>query len=538
MNEPGDSRSRAADGDTRTAENMRTRPDGLAGRGGRADRAGRQRPGWGAVAGAPPSPLGAVDVLGLPNRRLSVALGLLLLLAVAASRVVAFPASIWDQDEAYLGLAVAGFDPEANRPHPPWFPLWVAVGTLAAPLAAEPAKGLQAVGAAAGVWTLFPLISLFSIWLRRDLAAAAAALYLFLPGPWFLSGRAFGDTTATFLLLLAAAWWLRPDPDRPAIVGGAVAAGLCLLVRPQLLLAVCGIAACRWLGARTRGHRAALVLPVLAVLIAGGIGTAVAAGGVGPLWRSLGAHLRYQLEGLAAVDHGLTASGVARCLIRSELAVAWIAMAAVGLLAWHRQRRSVGNPWPLVIGGILPLLVTVYWLSDPTRARYALPFLALTSGLVVVGLASMVGRRLPGVVVAAAAAGSLAIGLPQALRYRADDSPAMAALRVAAAKASASGGPVVVERTLRSFADYLAAAGALRSPLISDFSVEIGAVEPPASATTVAVFSEGRGGFVAARESAEVFSCGIPWVRRLESNRFLDVTVANGARVVRAPTRW
>jgi hypothetical protein len=479
-----------------------------------------------------------VDVLGLPNRRLSVALGLLLLLAVAATRIAAFPASIWDQDEAYLGLAVGGFDPTANRPHPPWFPLWVAVGTLAAPLASEPARGLQAVGAVAGVCTLFPLISLFSIWLRRELAVAAALLYLFLPGPWFLSGRAFGDTAATYLLLLAAAWWLRPAPDRPTLVKGGLAAGLCLLVRPQLLLAVCGMVAARGIGARTRGDRAALALPLLSVLAAGSIATAVAAGGVGPLWRSLGVHLRYQLEGLAAVDQGLTASGVARCLIRPELAVAWIVMAVIGVVAWHRHRRTVCSPWPLALGGVAPVLVTVQWLADPTRARYALPLLALSVGPVVVGLAACVGWRPAAAVVAAAAAGSIAIGIPQALRYRADDSPAIAALRAAAGSVSASSGVVVVERTLRSFADYLASTGELRAPLITDFSVEIGAVEAPPSAATVAVFPEGRGSFVAARESAEVFACGIPWVRRLESNRFLDVTVATGARVVRAPTRW
>jgi len=502
------------------------------------NRAEQLRPGWAAPVGAPPSPLGDWDILGLPNRRLSAALGLLLLLAVAAIRIAAFPASIWDQDEAYLGLAVVDFDPAANRPHPPWFPVWVAAGMLAEPMAPEPAQGLQAIGAVAGVWTLYPLVALLSIWMRRELAAAAAALYLVLPGPWFLSGRAFADTTATFLLLLAAAWWLRRTPDRPTLVKGAVAAGLCLLVRPQLVLTVAGVAAFAWLGARSRSDRTALALPLIAVLAAGGLAIAAASGGIGPLRQSFEAHLRYQLDGLAAVDHGLAASGVARCLIRPELAVLWIVLAAVGVVAWHRQRRSVGSPWPLVVGGILPLLVTIHWLSDPTRARYALPFLALTCGFVVVGLASLLGSRLAGARVAAAAAGSLATGMPQSLRYRADDSPAIAALRMAAVDAAASGGPVVVERTLRSFADYLASTGALRSPLITDFSVEIGAVEPPPAATTVAVFPEGRGGFVAASESSATFRCDLPWVRRLESDRFLDITVATGAQVVRTPTRW
>jgi hypothetical protein len=502
------------------------------------DRAGRQRPGWGAAAGAPPSPLGTCDLLGLSNRRLSVLVGLLLLLAVAAIRVAAFPASIWDQDEAYLGLAVVDFDPVANRPHPPWFPLWVAAGMLAAPLAPEPAHGLQAIGAIAGVWTLYPLVALLSIWMRRELAVAAAAFYLVLPGPWFLAGRAFGDTAATFLLLLAVAWWLRPDPDRPALARGALAAGLCLLVRPQLLLGVLGVAVFCWLGARTRGDRATLALPLLAVLAAGGIAIAVAAGGVGPLWRSFQLHLRYQLDGLAAVNHGLAASGVARCLIRPELAVVWTVLAVIGVVAWHHHRHTVGSPWPLVLGGVAPVLVTVQWLADPMRARYALPLLALSVGPVVIGVASCLRWRLSVVAVAAAAACSLAAGLPQALAYRAAASPPVAALRAAASEAAASGGAVVVERTLRSFADYLASTGELRSLLITDFSVEIGAVEPPASATTVAVFPNGRGSFVAARESSATFRCDIPWVRRLESERFLDVTVAIGARVVHTPTRW
>jgi len=218
--------------------------------------------------------------------------------------------------------------------------------------------------------------------------------------------------------------------------------------------------------------------------------------------------------------------------------VLWIVLAAIGAAAWHRRRRAVGSPWPLLLGGLAPVLVTTQWLADPARARYALPLLALTAGLVAIGLAACIGRRAAAAVMAAAAAASLVVGLPQALRSRTAVSPAVAALHAAASETAASGGAVVVERTLRSFADYLASTGELRSPLITDFSVEIGAVEPPPPATTVAVFPKGRGGFVAASEAAVSFRCDIPWVRRLESERFLDVTVATGAGVVRTPTRW
>ena len=140
---------------------------------------------------------------------------MVLLMALAVCRFAAFPASIWDQDEAYLGLAVVDFDPAANQPHPPWFPLWVLTGRVLAPLSTDPALGLRAAAAIAGFWIWFPLVALFAIWMRRELAAAAATLYVFLPGPWFLAGRAHSDTPATFLLVLAAAWWLRPQPGGP-----------------------------------------------------------------------------------------------------------------------------------------------------------------------------------------------------------------------------------------------------------------------------------------------------------------------------------
>ena len=52
----------------------------------------------------------------------------LLLLVVLASRIAALPASIWEQDEAYLAMAVQRFDPANGVPQPPWSPLWLVLG--------------------------------------------------------------------------------------------------------------------------------------------------------------------------------------------------------------------------------------------------------------------------------------------------------------------------------------------------------------------------------------------------------------------------
>ena len=120
-----------------------------------------------------PSPLGSLHLFGLADRRLDLVLSTALVLLVLVSRVAAFPASIWEQDEAYFAAAVVHFDPAAGAPHPPWFPLWIGLGSLVHLTGIEGARSLQLVGLAASVWILFPLTSLWSTLLPRRLAPAA-----------------------------------------------------------------------------------------------------------------------------------------------------------------------------------------------------------------------------------------------------------------------------------------------------------------------------------------------------------------------------
>lgn len=497
------------------------------------------RQGWPRATGLIPShPLWDANLFGLRRKWLGVGCTLLLLAVVVASRAAVLPATIWDRDEAHLALAVTRFDPEVDRPHAPWFPLWVAGGKLAAPLASDPAKRLQILSGVMSVWTLFPLAALQSIWMRRRFAAATAVLYLFLPGPWFLSARAYSDTPATLLLLLVAAWWLRPHPDHRATLGGSIAAITCLLLRPQLILPVAGMGVLRWVRAGDRRDRMLVVLPLGLGAVASALGLVLATGSGSELLGSLARHVQYQLDGLPTANHGFASSGLARALILPELTVVWILLASGGIAVWHRRRSAAGgSPWPLVLAGLGPVLATVLLASDPTQTRYALPLLALSSGPAMIGLASMMGRwALAGVAVIVAIC--LTTGLPQAHVLRSEASPVISAFAAAGVEADARDGVVVVDRTLRVFADYATESRLLKSPVLTDFSVEIGAVDPPPAARTIAIFDRGRGVFVVDCDECETFRCKIPWMRRLGPDRFQDVTVAAGARVVRARTEW
>jgi hypothetical protein len=391
--------------------------------------------------------------------------------------------------------------------------------------------------AVAGIWMLWPLTALFSIWLRRPVAASAAILYLFLPGPWLLAGRALTDTPAAFLLVVTSAWWLRRRPVPGDLVGGSVAGGLCLLVRPQLAPAVVALVGWRLATARRSGDRWRVAGPLAGVVAAGAVATVLASGGLAPLTSALAEHLAYHVGGLSEIRHDLAGSGLARCLIRWELAAAWIALSALGLVAWAAHRSTVGSPWPLLVGLLAPLVLTTQALADPSHARYALPLLALTSGPVMIAAATVL-RRWTVAVALVLAVLSAGLGLPQAAAYRCGESPPVVGLRAADEWALQRSGLVVVDRTLVSFADYGRAAGFLSAPVINDFQLEIGSAAAPPPERAAAVYAAGKGGFVRSAGATTIHGARPAWVRRLGPDRFMEVTVAERPQLTGVSSPW
>jgi hypothetical protein len=490
---------------------------------------GRRRPWWRAADGSrPSSPFFSLRLFGLENARLDVALSVAVLALVVVSRVAAFPASIWEQDEAYFAAAVIDFDPADNHPHPPWFLLWILLGKLVSALGAEPALGLQILSAVFGVWILYPLTALWSSLLRRESAVGASLLFLATPVAWVLAGRAFTGTAATALLVLALACWIRAPHERAWVVAGSLAAAASVLLRPHFAAPLVVAVVFAWVQL-DRPLRRWLVAPAAAVLAAGGALLVAASGGWTPLWIGLQQHLSYHFERLPGATWSFAASGLARGLGHSVVAVTWVVLALIGFVALLRSRvrRDVTA---LVLGSLVPILITVYLLSDPTHARYAVPILALTGGPVVVGTAVILGRTSVAAIAVAMLSFALVV-LPPMPGYRNIDSPPLRALEQAAAVARERGGVLVVDRTLVSFVEYLQASHRVAEPVVFDHYFELGASAPPPAASTVAVFDIGHDKLLLDAEERRSVSCEIPILRRLSQNRFIDLTVAEGAEL-------
>jgi len=461
------------------------------------------------------------------GRRLGLALTIIIFAVVCMSRAAVFPASIWEQDEAYFAAAVVEIDISDSSPHPPFFPLWIGLGKVLHLSGFEPASSLQVASAVLGSWMFLPLVVLWSRFMRPALATAAAALGLAVPGVWLLSGRAFSGTAATAFLVMALACWTRADPGRRWVAAGSLAAGLAVLIRPHFGLVV-AVLMLVMLARFPRRQWLALIAPAVGVTIAGATAFVIAAGGSSAVTAALSRHAALHFGALPTAGRGLLDSGLVQVLGHPIAAVAWCGLAIWGASVALRSTAQRGASLP-VIAALISVLVLVFGLSNPGHPRYAVPLVILSCGFVVIGIDRVLSERWVPVAVAAAVVGAAVVVLPAATTYRRVESPPLRALAHADWLATQRECVVVVDRSLHSFVLYREATGASSAPTIFDHLLEQGTSPPPPVSRAVMVFDGDHGELLIASESQQTFTCRQEVLRRLAQDRFLDVTVADGA---------
>ncbi|MFV2071778.1 MAG: hypothetical protein ACC742_03890 [Thermoanaerobaculales bacterium] len=455
-------------------------------------------------------------------QRREVLLTLLLVLIVIASRLVALPATIWDQDEAYLAAAVIEPAPAAGHPFPPYSPLWILLGRAAAATGLDPARGLQIMSLFFSIAMVPALIIMWSVLLPHRQAILAALLFSALPGPWLLAGRAFAGTAATALLVLAMAFWIEGFPSRLRLACSSVAAGSAILIRPQLGVALFLILP--WIWWRTeRGQRRWLGLPFTAMALLGAAGLVARAGSPGVLVDTLRHQTAQHLAHLGEASRSLAASGLAASLGGLLPAVLWVGLAAVGLLSLLYQRDSRLRA-ALVLSGLLPVALSVWLFADPGHARNAVPLLALSSGFVVAGIARLVGGFATHLVVAGVVVLAAFTLVPELAAYRREPAPVLEAL--GAAEAAVGGDRTIcVDRRLQAFVEYEKAAGRLTSQVLFDHVAVLDGAPALPGSCTVAVLSAGHPELARIAGPRLRFVREGRWLGGLICSEFRDVTV-------------
>ncbi|HXH92573.1 MAG TPA: hypothetical protein VNN25_13405 [Thermoanaerobaculia bacterium] len=214
----------------------------------------------------------------------------------AATRFLAMARSLWDWDEALFCLGMRSFDITAHHPHPPGFPVYIALGRIVRTIIPSDFRALQAVNLIAGM-LVFPAIFFLARELRFRFvtAAVAAALCAFFPNVWFYGGGAFSDIPSLVLVVFAVAFLFRGCRGANAYLIGAALLALAAGIRPQNF--VVGLAPgllATWYRARVAWRDVVFAALVGAITLGVAFGGAIAAtGGYKPYFEAAKEHGQY-----------------------------------------------------------------------------------------------------------------------------------------------------------------------------------------------------------------------------------------------------
>ena len=486
------------------------------------------RAGWRSLSAAP-APLDA---------RQTTAVWLLALLA-AATRPLALAKSLWDWDEVQFSRSLQDFDVGSHSPHPPGFPVFVALAHLVRPLVSSDFRAFQSISVAASI-LLVPL----TWWLLREAGAnriervLAPLLLAAMPTVAIFGGTAFSDSLAVALVLAACAAFLRSQ-DRPDwfLVAGILAALACG-VRAQSALMILGVAL---IAARRRIRERAWRRLVAATIASAVLVTAIyglaarASGGIEPYLEVSAKHAGY----IRDVDSWLSTTAPPVPQRIDDFLFAWGAKSTGDILVWLalaglvagsiRREKAVG----IFLLIFLPFLVFALFTLDVNSARrFALayaPAVAFLAARGSIGLAGFAGRwRVPlAVTLCLLLATLMQVRSVSAIRdVREEPSPTVAAFAFLQEKVRSDPSVhVYADFALSPFAQYLLPEG----------SYTIVENAPPASAAVGSWFvMEG----VASEPGARTFRRSEKPLREIVRRRYFQVSVVPLAGGVGLGPEW
>jgi hypothetical protein len=414
-----------------------------------------------------------------------------LALAFGLSHLPFLVDTLEDIDSVNFALGVRDFDVADHRPHPPGYPIYIALGKAGVALAGLFTEGSRSsieartLSLLALIGTLIAIVLLYRVlaavpaargdtdliappWRGLDpRALASTALAVSCPLFWYLSVRPLSDVPGLAAALaaqacLALAWW-RQQPDAAGdrrlnsermvasgrmLVLGALLTGLSIGFRSQNAMLTIPFLLGVLLDRIGRGVAGAMVGAGVAFIVGvlvWAVPMVAASGGLDAYLAALGSQAGEDFAGVEMLylnpSPRLAAFALLRTLVfpwdsmlLGGVVVAFSALGATALLL--REPRTL----MAVILLTLPYLVFHLLFHDTNYVRYALPLVPAVAFLAVAGL-EVIARRAALPIVGAMALWAVAIGVPTLAAYASEPSPTVRALAAMHQQAAAATGP-------------------------------------------------------------------------------------------------
>jgi hypothetical protein len=360
------------------------------------------------------------------------------------------PASLEDIDSVNFALGVRDFDIAQHRPHPPGYPIYIAVAKGAVAVAgvvghasqsAREAKAMGVVSLAGAIAAILLLFRLFASFTDETTALAATALTAACPLFWYMAVRPMSDmvglAAALASLLCAARAWTareRSPASNQMIVLAALLAALAIGVRSQnamVTLPFLGAVLMDRVGKGVAGPLLGGAMAFAIGVLVWAVPLIVASGGLNAYLAALGSQAGEDFAGVDMLYLNPSPRLAADALVRT-LIYPWdswwlggivLALAVAGsAVLLIRDRRTL----------IALVMITAPYLAfhllfhDMDFVRYALPIVPALAFLAVVG-AEMATRQAALPVVGALAVWGVVIATPVLNAYTSQPSPVVRA---------------------------------------------------------------------------------------------------------------
>lgn len=401
----------------------------------------------------------------------------LLALVFALAHAPFLAGSLEDIDSVNFALGVRDFDVAQHRPHPPGYPVYIALGKAAAAIARfgsdAPASRLEAralsmvslVGGLLAIVCLYRVFAAFGRDSTRDMVAlSATAVAAACPLFWYLAVRPMSDLPGLAVALAAQAClmlaWRRQGPaadgDRRLspemtsasgrmIVIGAFLSALSIGLRSQAAWVTVPLLLLVIADRIGRGAAGAMIGGGITFIAGGlvwGIPLVIASGGFGAYLAALGTQAGEDFAAGEMLYLNPNSRAAMLALSRTfvdpwdstTLAIVVLLLAAAGVAQLlMRERRSLVAI--AAIGG--PYLIFHLLFQDTSYVRYALPIVPLVAFLAVRGVTLIATPAVPLVAAALSIAG-VVVATPVLVAYRAEASPVVRAVEAMRAEARQS----------------------------------------------------------------------------------------------------
>ena len=413
-----------------------------------------------------------------------------LALIFALAHVPFLPNSLEDIDSVNFALGVRDFDVADHRPHPPGYPVYIALGKMTTaitgiavngPQSTIEAKALGVLSLLAGLVAIVLLYRVFACFSREESADAvdvpafaATAITVACPLFWYLAVRPMSDLPGLAFALASQAClmlaWRRQRPtadgDRRLtpevmaasgrmIVAGAFLAALAIGVRSQTMWLTLPLLLLVLFDRIGRGVAGAL-LGGGTMFVAGGllwgIPLLIASGGLNAYLAALGTQAGEDFTSGEMLYTNPNPRALAFALLRTfvypwdatALAAVVLILAAAGIAQLLlRDRRSLA-PIVALVG---PYLIFHLLFQDTAFVRYALPFVPVIAFLSVRGMSLLSTAAVP-IGAAAISIAGVAIASPVLVAYASEASPTVRVLGAMKAEArNAQPGALAMHQT-------------------------------------------------------------------------------------------